>query len=327
MFVDSHDQCRSVTRYATPYPQYYKKAAKLLCLLQTTLSGTQFVYQGQEIGMTNVPSDWDYDDFRDPGAKNCMEEERAKNGEQGWIDARFGNQNFGRDNCRTPVQWSNQDPYAGFSLSEHGTWIKVNPNYKDGVNVDEQRKDKQSIWSFWQNHIAKRKEHKHVYMHGSFEILDLDNPNAFTYIKTAKDGTRALVCLNFSSEARPVNIPAGSKTQFFTGNDKLTLESADQDLEPWEGRVYWLYEYTPNPQLQSAKVGVKSGGRSAIASKPIPSSKKTVSSSNKTVASSSQANVKSSSSGQQPIVSTTKSSNSGVESKPSGTKPTKLIKP
>ncbi|KAK3687134.1 hypothetical protein LTR37_019127 [Vermiconidia calcicola] len=243
VFMENHDQCRSIARYATPEPQYYQKAAKLLCLMQTTLSGTEFIYQGQEIGMLDMPLHWDYDDFRDPGAKLYIDEEFESGGPEARENARIGNLKFGRDNGRTPVQWSS-GKNAGFSDANEGEcWIGVNDNCEAGVNVEDQQADPDSIWHFWKRQVGLRKEYREVFMYGSFECLELDNMKTFTYVKTAVDGLTALVCLNFSNEMQPITAPDdllnGRSLEFLTGNLGQPL-AHEQPLAAWEGHVYLL---------------------------------------------------------------------------------------
>lgn len=242
--MTSHDQCRSINRYATPDPQYYKIAGKLLCLLQTTLSGTQFIYQGQEMGMQDMPMSWDYYDFRDPAALTFLHDQFAL-GPEAYENGRIGNLKFGRDNSRTPVQWTG-GKNAGFSDCKEGaTWMGVNDN-KDVINLEDQMKDGDSIWWFWKKAIALRKEHREIFMHGSFEILDADNTKSFTYLKTSAEGEMAIICLNFSDQEEPLQLPQtvlkGRVLEFLVGN-RGEPKNLYMPLQAWEGRVYFVKAY------------------------------------------------------------------------------------
>ena len=193
--------------------------------------------------MTNMPSHWDYDDLRDPGAKQYMDEELANNGPEAREFARIGNIKLGRDNGRTPVQWTS-GLNAGFSDCEEGkTWIGVNGNCRDGINVEDQKTDDNSIWHFWKKQIALRKEHREVFMHGSFEILEKDNEKTFTFLKKATDGLTAVMCLNFSDTEQKMFLPEevlnGRDAIFLSGNVGQPKFDATP-LEAWEGRVYLL---------------------------------------------------------------------------------------
>ena len=228
--------------------KYRDQAAKLLCILQTTLSGTQFVYQGQEIAMTDMPGDWDIDDFRDQGAGNYMlsyqAAEAAKHGREAGLNAREaarrGNLKFGRDNGRTLVQWTS-GKNAGFSDTEGKCWIGVHHNYKE-INVEDQQKDPNSIWRFWKNQIRLRKRFRSVLMHGSFEILDPDNENSFTYVKRSEDGLTVLVCLNFSEDEEEriwitQHVERDAHFHCISGNYGSPVQ-VFSPLRAWEGRVY-----------------------------------------------------------------------------------------
>lgn len=200
--------------------------------------------------MTNAPEHWDVDDFRDPGAKNYIMSEwqnaNAKYGEEAGLQARelarCGNLKLGRDNARTPVQWTS-GRHAGFSDTDGECWIGVNDNCKESINVEDQRKDKNSIWNFWKSHIQMRKVFREIFMHGTFRVLDEENGNSFTYLKTAANGEMAMVVLNFSEQQEDVEIPLsvldGRELTYLTGNIG-DVHDCDKPLEAWEGRVYLL---------------------------------------------------------------------------------------
>lgn len=218
-------------------------------MLQTTLSGTEFIFQGQEIGMTDMPEDWDINDFRDPGASNYMLSQQAfehkKNGYeagvQAYENARKGNLKFGRDNGRTPVHWTGGQN-AGFSdIDEGKCWIGVHYNCKDGINIADQQQDPDSIWHFWKKSIQLRKKYRSALVHGSFEILDPDNQSSFTYVKRSETGQIALVCLNFSDQAEEICLPENHERDGHFHCISSNYGNAVQDFSPlraWEGRLY-----------------------------------------------------------------------------------------
>jgi len=242
IFMENHDQCRSIDRYATPKPEFREQAAKLLCILQMTLSGTPFIYQGQEIGMENMPKHWDFNDFRDPAALNYLKATRDDGTDEQYEDARVGTLRFGRDNTRTPVQWSS-GTNAGFSACRKGeTWIGVHNNYVN-INVEDQQKDPRSILNFWKRQIALRKKHSEIFMHGSIEILDPANTNSFFYLKTSAAGEVAVVCLNFSERHEDLVMPAwlmDTHALELLVSNLYTPKSITAQLRAWEGRVYLL---------------------------------------------------------------------------------------
>ena len=193
--------------------------------------------------MLDVPEHWDIQDFRDPGARLYILDEEKKGGAKARESARVGNVKFGRDNGRTPMQWT-PGPNAGFSTVEEGkTWIGVNGNCKKGINVRDQQEDKGSIWHFWRRQIIFRKEYKEMLMHGAFEILDYANEKTFTYLKTSAEGDRCVVCLNFSNEEQPLYMPKsvlkGQLPVFVNGNQRIPVSSY-VPLQAWEGRMYFL---------------------------------------------------------------------------------------
>ncbi|CZT24040.1 related to alpha-amylase [Ramularia collo-cygni] len=239
IFQENHDQPRSISRYATGDPQYWRQAGKLLALLQTTLSGTEFIYQGQEIGMLNMPATWDFSEFRDPDALIYIEDyvKAHPNDPNAREKAISGVFKVGRDNSRTPMQWSNE-PNGGFTGSDL-PWMNVNPNYT-WLNVEAQKIDTDSIWHFWKARIEMRKEYRELFMFGAFELHDYENSHTFTYSKTAADGQTALVVLNFSREEVPLN--ATQKALLGDGYRLLASNYGETkgSLQAWEGRAYLL---------------------------------------------------------------------------------------
>lgn len=164
VFMENHDQARSISRYATEDPQYHDRAGKLLAMLLGTLSGTLFLYQGQEIGMTNVPYSWDPTDLQDVGAVNYWKNHKKTyaNDEKMLARGKWGLIRTARDNARTPVQWDD-GPNAGFTTGK--PWMKINDNYRD-INVARQVADPNSIHAFWRRMLKLRKEHSDVFVQG-----------------------------------------------------------------------------------------------------------------------------------------------------------------
>jgi oligo-1,6-glucosidase len=169
--------------------QYRVESAKLLTLLLFTLRGTVYIYQGDEIGMTNVAFD-SFDDYNDVEIRNTYNE---------WVEKGLDTNKLlkavhksGRDNARTPVQW-NDTPNAGFT--PQAPWLKINPNYKS-INVESQEKDKNSILNFYRQVIQFRKSHLTL-VYGDFLIIEPDHPDIFAYQRWDNDKAY-LVLLNFS---------------------------------------------------------------------------------------------------------------------------------
>lgn len=236
VFGENHDNGRSIPRFATEDPKYRVKAGKLLAMLYGTLTGTLFIYQGQEIGMMNIPESWTMDDLKDIEALKYLRDLKQKHPDDKELYQRGlkGLQLAGRDNARTPVQWSGE-VNAGFTT---GTpWMKVNDNYHE-INVESQLHDPESLLSFWKRIVKLRQSHAEVLVHGSFEIHDFENENIFTYTKKGRDGKEnVVVLLNFTDKDQPYTLPAGadkSSLELLVSNDAEIAET----LSPWEGRVY-----------------------------------------------------------------------------------------
>ena len=234
-FKENHDTPRSVSRHGTGKLEYWERAAKVLCMMTTTLSGTLFVYQGEEIGMTNVPESWSIDDLKDIWAINYYRElERQHPHDKELLRRAWkGIVATGRDNARTPVQWSGEDN-AGFTT---GTpWMRVNDNYKK-INVADQKKSSDGVLAFWKSMIQIRKAHSELLMLGSYKVHDFGNELSWTFEKRSKDGGLAIVILNFSEQECELRWPEGGGK----GSLKLimsNIKEPSEKLQPWEGRLY-----------------------------------------------------------------------------------------
>jgi oligo-1,6-glucosidase len=235
MFGENHDLPRSVDRLGSREENYWAKACKVLAMMLGTLSGTLFVYQGEEIGMTNIPMSWGIDDVKDLNSINYYNKIKEEHpGDREILKKAWeGIVKFGRDNARTPVQWDSTE-YAGFSTQK--PWMRVNDNYKK-INVAAQLHDKHSVRSFWKRIIKLRKEHSDLFIQGAYHVHDLKDLNTFTFEKTATDGKKALVMLNFSDEEQAFRLPKG----FERKNMRCLISNEEKTgtkLGAWEGRVY-----------------------------------------------------------------------------------------
>lgn len=234
VFYENHDQPRSITRFGNDSNKYRVKSGKLLALLQSTLSGTLYIYQGQEIGMTNLPRSWSIDEYLDINTINYYKEFKAKHGDnKEKMDKLMDNINLlARDHARSPVQWDDTEN-AGFSTGK--PWMRVNDNYKE-INVASQVNDPNSLFSFWKQSLKIRKEYKDLLIYGSFKILDKENQKVFTYVKEAA-GQKAYIVLNFTSESSKFENLDGGKLELVHSNVNVEDEST---LSPYEGRFYLI---------------------------------------------------------------------------------------
>jgi len=233
IFAENHDIPRSVSRHGTNDPKYHDRAAKVLAILLTTLSGTLFIYQGQEIGMTNIPESWSPSDLKDVSAINYWNKMKAKypHDEDMLQRAWKGIVAAGRDNARTPLQWSGESN-AGFTTGE--PWMRVNENYTH-INVAAQMEEKDTVWKFWRELLKHRKEHMDVFVQGSYLVYDYENEKTFTYQKKSASGKMSFVVLNFSSEECTFRLPDDRKDlEILISN----VPNPGRSLQPWEGRIY-----------------------------------------------------------------------------------------
>lgn len=237
LYLCNHDQPRSVSRFGDDGP-YRVESAKLLATFLHMLQGTPYIYQGEEIGMTNVKFS-SIDDYRDIETLNMYRDFVGQRGldpdkVMGMIHIQS------RDNARTPMQWDNS-PQAGFTGG--APWIKVNPNYPQ-INVKQALADPNSIFYYYQQLIRLRRENP-VIVYGTYELLLESHPEIYAFTRTLADD-RLLVVLNFSRNSPIFELPASAT---FTGSDLLLsnypINPAEDihhlTLRPFEAHVYRLY--------------------------------------------------------------------------------------
>ncbi|KAK1599006.1 alpha amylase [Colletotrichum navitas] len=239
-FCENHDQGRSVSRYGNDSPQWRETSAKMLALMMCSQTGTLFVYQGQEIGMTNVSRSWGIEDYKDIEALNYYDDIKREHGEGEVLSRVMDSINLvGRDNARIPMQWD-ASPFAGFTDNKDGAWMRIHDEYAD-INVAKQEAEPGSVLNFWREMLRLRKEEGELLTHGAFELFDEENEQTFVYKKT-RGGKSAVVALNFTSEEQEVRIP-GEGLKIRVGNygdvkERVAAEGQKSVLRPWEGRLY-----------------------------------------------------------------------------------------
>ena len=231
LFLDNHDQPRIVSRFGSE-GQYWKHSAKMLGTLSQLLRGTPFLYQGEELGMTN--GDFrTLDDYRDVESVNNYHILTRRGLSPS--DALRILQKHSRDNARTPMQWD-AGPNAGFTA---GTpWIGVNPNCRT-INAEAERRDEDSVFHYYRKLIALRKQYN-VVAEGGITPLTPDDGNVFAYARTLPGETMLVVC-NFYGE--PYTWHAGQSLQGFEvllGNYPAGRIGPDSmDLQPYEAVVLY----------------------------------------------------------------------------------------
>lgn len=189
-FLSNHDKPRQVSLYGND-GRYWKESAKMLASYLHTLPGTPFVFQGEEIGMTNIklPSIEDYNDIDTRNYYKTMLEEGASEEE-----ALKASQNISRDNARTPMQW---DASMNGGFTQARPWLAVNPNYRE-INAEQQLWDEDSVFKFYQKLIRLRKENP-VMIYGDFRLVSPVEGPVIAFTRTLEDITW-LAVHNFSSE-------------------------------------------------------------------------------------------------------------------------------
>jgi oligo-1,6-glucosidase len=233
VFLSNHDNPRLVSSFGDDSPAFRIPSAKLLATMLLTLRGTPFLYQGDELGMTNYP-------FKSIADFNDIE---AKNGYKAHVlthevseEAYLANlRHMSRDNARTPMQWDSS-PQAGFTTSEK-PWLAVNPNYKE-INAASQLVDPGSVYHYTQRMIALR-HRTPALVYGDFKDLDPANPRIFAYTRTLGAG-RYLVVLNFSRDQIVYHLPDGLIVNRLLVSNLRSREvkASTLNLRGWEARVY-----------------------------------------------------------------------------------------
>ena len=197
LFIENHDQPRRVSTWGDD-KQYWYESATSHAVTYFLQQGTPFIYQGQEIGMTNYPFD-SIETFNDVAVKNEYNIVKAQGGDVNALLNKYKMEN--RDNSRTPMQWD-QSTNGGFT---NGTpWFPVNPNYKT-INVEQQIHDPQSILQFYKDLIQLKKSDE-IYTYGQFNLVDEDNPNLFAYTRTLNN-KKILVVGNLTDQVSKLNVP------------------------------------------------------------------------------------------------------------------------
>ncbi|WP_085991059.1 glycoside hydrolase family 13 protein [Oceanobacillus senegalensis] len=234
LYLNNHDQPRIVSRFGNDQ-EYRVESAKMLGTFLHMLQGTPYIYQGEEIGMTNVKFD-SIDDYRDIEILNMYKE---KVEEEGADPDKVMESIYekGRDNGRTPFQWDASEN-AGFTTGE--PWMKVNPNYKQ-INAAQAVADDDSVYHYYRQLIALRKNHP-IIVYGDYELILPDDEKIYAYMRSFK-GEKLLVVTNFSEENVSFELPHDVS---FEAKEMLIsnyMNDTSEDyrtfaLKPYEARVY-----------------------------------------------------------------------------------------
>ncbi|MGN1400117.1 MAG: alpha-glucosidase [Bacillus sp. (in: firmicutes)] len=227
LYWSNHDQPRAVSRWIEAPPEYREKAAKMLAILLHTMKGTPYIYQGEELGMTNVTFP-NIDDYRDIETLNAYRD-LVEAGSISHDDFMRAVHERSRDNARTPMHWDSS-PYAGFT---DGTpWIGVNPNCTE-INVEAALQDEQSIFYTYKKLIALRKENP-VLVYGSYVSIDRNREDVYAFTRSY-EGTTWLTVANMTDRAVPFPDVDIQDAALIISNDD---SASSMNLRPFEARVY-----------------------------------------------------------------------------------------
>ena len=235
LYIENHDHPRVISRYGSEF--FRKESGKMLAVSYIFLQGTPFIYQGQEIGMTNIRL-FSIDEYMDVSSKNNYHRYNIKDSVARRLERIY---NSSRDSARTPVQWS-EAANAGFSTSK--PWFYVNENYHR-INVENEERDPDSILNFYRKCLALRKKERTL-LYGGYEEYDAENPHFYIYGRKW-GGERFLILCSFSDRVRSVRLPKEYRQE--RGHLVLCNYPEDQGREedgrygkltfrPYEARVY-----------------------------------------------------------------------------------------
>ena len=230
VFLENHDQGRSISRFGDDSSELMRKrSGKLLAMILITMTGTLFLYQGQEIGMVNMPLEWDLREYKDIWSTNMIKQLRDHNADEGrLLEARQRLQKEARDNARTPMQWG-ADTYGGFSDGSAEPWMRINDNYQN-LNVAREEADPGSIFHFWKELIKLRNQNKDTWVYGDYELLDTEDV-IFAFVKSG-GGKKFTTVANMSRDS----VAWTTKSKLFMSN--MEDSTSSDTLRPWEARVY-----------------------------------------------------------------------------------------
>lgn len=228
LYVENHDIPRVVSKWGDD-KRYWRESATAIAAMYFLMQGTPFIYQGQELGMTNTRFNR-LADFNDIAARNRF----AKLQEQGLEEAQILTflSRSGRDNSRTPMQWDDT-PNAGFSLAK--PWFAVNANYQQ-INVARQREEPDSVLNFYRALIHLRKQDP-LWVYGRYQLQLAAHPHIYAYSRS-QDERQVLVLCNLSGETQQIDAQDLSLEKRALLLSNYPQEGERQTLRPYEARIY-----------------------------------------------------------------------------------------
>jgi len=235
-YLSNHDQPRMVSRFGDD-DEYRVESAKMLATFLHTIKGTPFIYQGEEIGMTNTVFE-SIEEMDDIDTINYFYDEKKKGNINSFSEIKDILNYRTRDNARTPMQW-NDEKNAGFTTGS--PWLKVNQNYKK-INVKKALSYENSIFYYYQKLIELRKENP-VFVYGKYKLILEEDKEIYAYLREGKE-EKLLVVLNFFEEEStfeiPDNIEYNNYELLISNYNKEENKISKIELKPYESRVYKL---------------------------------------------------------------------------------------
>ena len=226
LFWNNHDTPRIVSRWGND-EEYRQESAKLFAILLHLMKGTPYIYQGEEIGMTNYEMA-SLDDIYDIESINMYHERLAAGHSEADILTSINAK--GRDHARTPMQWRGDQAHAGFTAGQ--PWIPVNDNFTE-INVAQNLAEKDSVFATYQQLIQYRRDHD-IVVKGDFQLLYPDHPAVFAYKRQWQDDA-FVVFANVSEEGQTVDVAELSLNDVIINNyDEVTVRDGQLTLEPYQ---------------------------------------------------------------------------------------------
>jgi oligo-1,6-glucosidase len=231
VFLSNHDNPRVVSAFGDDSPAFRVASAKLLATMLLTLKGTPFIYQGDELGMTNYPFSR-IDQFDDIEVKNAWKAESGKVDEASFV---ANLRKTSRDNSRTPMQWDGS-ANGGFTTASRA-WLAVNPNTKE-INAAAETKDPASVYSYF-SRMVKLREKTPALVYGDYKDLDSQNEHVFAYTRSL-GAEKYFIVLNFSGTEVAYTLPGGMKAGSLVMSNLGAIREKGSvvKLKGWEARIY-----------------------------------------------------------------------------------------
>ena len=237
LYLNNHDFPRSVSRWGNDSKTHWQNSATLLQTFLLSMRGTPYFLYGEEIGMTNIKFD-SISDYQDINTHTRYKAIKKAGGD---LETFLKEEKqAGRDNARTPMQWNTRHN-SGFS--EAKPWLKINENYKEGINVAEQEPEKDSVLNYFRAMVQVRKDHLAL-VYGTYQLLLADNEQVYAYVRSWED-ERFLVLLNFSTKRSSVTIDEVrfDKAHLIISNDDAENNKIDNhfELTPYQASIYKVF--------------------------------------------------------------------------------------